>query len=216
MSIFEDKQVSIKKIIGTGLITAAVIAAISSCTTTPEEESDLEMDTYVEGAVVEGVPGGVVQETSVLTATVKAIDYSDRTVTLVDQYGNQKTLDVGPEAVNFDQVEKGDLVTVEMVEQLAIYMEEDGDIDAGGDAGFAVLADKGQKPAGIMGETITTRAQVLAIDTTARTVTLGFEDGSKDTVAVRPDIELDQSQLGQIVVIRLTTAMALSVEKVSD
>jgi hypothetical protein len=208
--------VSIKKIIGTGLITAAVIAAISSCATAPEEESELELDSYVEGAVVEGVPGGVVQETSVLTATVKAIDYSDRTVTLVDQYGNQKTLEVGPEAVNFDQVEKGDLVTVEMVEQLAIYMEEDGDIDTDGDAGFAVLADKGQKPAGIMGETITTRAQVLAIDTTARTVTLGFEDGSKDTVAVRPDIELDQSQLGQIVVIRLTTAMALSVEKVSD
>ncbi len=209
---------SIKKRFGTGLVAAALVTTLSACTTTPEpvEESELEVDTYQEGAVIEGVPGGVVQETTVLTATVKAIDYDARTVTLVDQYGNQKTVEVGPEAVNFNQVEEGDLLAIEMVEQLAIYMEEEGDVDTDDAAGFAVLADEGQKPAGVMGESIATRAQVLAVDTTARTATLGFEDGTTDTVAVRPDIELDQSLLGKIVVIRLTTAMAVSVEKVSD
>lgn len=209
---------SIQKIVGTSLLTAAVVVAISSCATTPVEETDLEVDTYAQGAVAEGVPGGVVQETSVLTATVKAIDYDDRKVTLVDNYGNQKTVEIGPEAVNFNQVEEGDLVTIELVEQLAVYMEEDGAVDteADSDAGFAVMAGEGQKPGGIMGESIETRAEVLAVDAAARTATLGFEDGSTETVSVRPDIELDQSQVGRIVVIRATTAMAISVEKASD
>ncbi|MNE95636.1 hypothetical protein D3C80_1937470 [compost metagenome] len=55
-------------------------------------------------------------------------------------------------------------------------------------------------------------AVVKAIDTTQHTATLEFADGSRKVVRVRPDIELKPTYLNQEVVIRLTSALAISVE----
>jgi hypothetical protein len=43
--------------------------------------------------------------------------------------------------------------------------------------------------------------------------TLRFEDGSTKTVAVRPDVDLGQRKVGETVVIRITEALAINVEK---
>lgn len=217
LTFLEENLVSIKKSIGSGLASAVAIATIVSCAEpTPVEEADsLAADTYEQAAVVEGVAGGIVQKTSVLTATVKAIDYSTRKVTLVDQDGNQKTLEFGPEAVNFNQVEKGDQVTIEMIDQLAVYLAEDGTTaGATSEEGVALLSAEGEKPAALMADTIETEATVLAVDLEAHAVTLGFEDGSQNTVTARPDVVLSEAQVGKVVVMRATTAIALSVEKV--
>ena len=43
--------------------------------------------------------------------------------------------------------------------------------------------------------------------------TLQFEDGSTRTVAVRPDVDLGKRKVGDTVVLRLTEALAMRVEK---
>jgi Cu/Ag efflux protein CusF len=206
----------IKSPLALGLIAAAAIVTITSCATPVEEVDYLTPETSMQAATADGVPGGIIQETASLTATVKAIDYKTRKVTLVDQEGNQKTLEIGPDAVNFDQVEKGDVVRIEMIDEMAIYLQESGTAAAAAAAEFGALADEGDKPAGLIGEVIEIQATILAVDLEAHTATLGFEDGTERTVPVRPDVKLAESQVGKVVVMRSTTAVALEVTKVTD
>jgi hypothetical protein len=55
-----------------------------------------------------------------LTATVEAIDYKSRTVTLKGPEGNVHTFKVDPAAKRFNEVKKGDQVTIKMTEAIAI------------------------------------------------------------------------------------------------
>lgn len=69
------------------------------------------------------MPGGVTTRTARITATVTAIDYEKRSVTLQDGKGGHKTLAVGPEVINFNQVEKGDRVKLVYVEEMIVYLQ---------------------------------------------------------------------------------------------
>jgi hypothetical protein len=74
-------------------------------------------------------------------------------------------------------------------------------------------APEGAKPGVLMADTVELTAKVKVIDTLNHTATLEFADGSRRVVRVRPDIELRNEYLNQEVVIRVTTAMAIRVEK---
>ncbi len=65
-------------------------------------------------------PGVVAVRTVQATATVTAIDYKARTVTLKAADGSETTLKVGPQAKRFNEVKKGDQVTVNMTQATAI------------------------------------------------------------------------------------------------
>ena len=78
---------------------------------------------------------------------------------------------------------------------------------------MVALAPKGAKPGGIMAETTQVTAKVTAIDTEHRQATLQFDDGTTQTVAVRPDVDLSKRKVGDKVVIRTTEALAITVEK---
>lgn len=68
------------------------------------------------------VPGGVSTSVVTLTAKVSDIDHTTRHVTLVDDQGGRETIQVGPEAVNFDQISVEDTVKVEVAEELVVYL----------------------------------------------------------------------------------------------
>jgi hypothetical protein len=199
---------------GVALLAAFTTCAVLSACTAPEvkEAPNLVGDSYSQSVAVEGVAGGVEQEISSLTATVKTIDYTNRKATLVDTRGNQKTLQFGPEAVNFDQVKVGDVVKVDTIEELTVYLSEEGAPAAGGEASFAARAPKGEKPLVVMGDAAGTTATIVAVDQTAHTATLRFVDGSERTVEVRPDVDVNSSRLGKTVVFRTRAALILSVE----
>ena len=68
-------------------------------------------------------PRAVEVNTHDIVATVEAIDYKARTVTLRGPEGNSRTLKVGPEAKRFDNVKKGDEVYVSYTETTAISVQ---------------------------------------------------------------------------------------------
>jgi hypothetical protein len=67
-------------------------------------------------------PGAVAVATTRLTATVKAVNHRDRTVTLLGPNGKRVTYKVSEAAVNFDQIRVGDRVSVTVTEALAVYL----------------------------------------------------------------------------------------------
>jgi hypothetical protein len=168
---------------------------------------------HTTGAVVlaEGVPGGVVVQTSRLTATVAAIDWATRRVTLVSPAGIKQTVKAGPEVINFDQIRVGDQLNLVVTEELVVAMGGQADMD--GVAAVVALAPPGAKPGGVLAETVQVTATVAAIDPVGRTATLRFEDGTTRTFNVRSDVNLAQRRVGDKVTFRVTEMIAIGVQK---
>jgi hypothetical protein len=192
------------------------VLTLPSCSTTSSEAETVSAIAASETssvAVAEGVPGGVIVDTVQVSAEVTAIDTANRKVTLKGPDGDEFTAKVGPEAVNFDQIRVGDRVNATLTEELVVFLDEAGAAGPDGSAAMVALAPKGAQPGGVVAETTQITATVKAIDTTNRTATLQFDDGSTQTFPVRDDIELSQRKVGEKVVFQVTEMIAISVEK---
>lgn len=198
------------KSLGQVLLISFSAAVLSACQT--DDAANLPSSSGSLTVIEPGTPGGVSTQVKKITALVSAIDYQKRTVTLQDDKGKTHTMEVGPEATNFEQIKVGDHVIVEAAEEMAVYMREKNAPNTDGAASIVAKAAPGEKPGVLFAETAEMTATVTAVDLNKHTATLKFADGSSKTVAVRPDVTLNKNQIGRQVVFRLTSAMAITVE----
>ena len=191
-------------------VTTAVMA-LTSCSSTRHTAEPLG-ETTRSTVYKEGVPGGVIVETTRLRATVVAIDPTNRAVTIAVADGRQKVIGCGPEVANFGQIRVGDRVNAAITSELVLALpgNEIPAVDAR--VAAAALAPKGDKPGGVMTQMQEYTATVTAINQRRRQVTLRLPDDTTRTFAVRPDIDLSQRKVGQQVAVRVTVAVAISVE----
>lgn len=183
----------------------AALLTLTSCYTTHE---GVRTTTFQPGK-----PGGVILDTYQETATVTAVDRATRKVTLVNTKGRKSTITAGPEVANFAQIAVGDQVKAIVAEETVITVRKPGKpTDTRAAAGMA-LAPLGAKPAAVAAETVEVTAKVHSIDVKHQKATLQFSDGTRMTYKVRQDVDLTQQHVGDEVVIRVTDAVAISVEK---
>jgi hypothetical protein len=143
----------------------------------------------------------VVGDHDQVQARVDAIDYAKRTVTLKTDKGSV-TLEVGPQAKNFDQVKVGDKVTADFYNSAAVYVRR------------VEYAAPGAQPSGVIVKTKEITARVDAIDQQTRMATLTGSGGNSVTFKVDDAVQnLDRIKAGDQVVVRYTEALALSVDK---
>jgi hypothetical protein len=159
-------------------------------------------------------PGGVVVEAVSGTATVQAVDAEKRTVTLKSADGTTKTYKLGPEARNFDQIKVGDIVRATLAESVAIYVRKSDEQPSAEEIRTVEVAPKGAKPGVIITDTVEITAKVEAIDYGKRTVTLRGPQGNVMTLPVDASVaKFDNVKIGDELVIRVTDALAIDVEK---
>ena len=182
------------------------LVSCSSTSTLPPDVGSARID------YAKGVPGGVIVQTFKATATVTAIDQARRTATLLGSDGKKFIVNVGPAAVNFDQVRVGDQVTATVVQKIVAALANAG-APAGDAAAAVALAPKGDQPGGLVSETTQITAKVIAIDSLRRTATLRFEDGTTQTLSIREDVDLSHRKVGEQVVFRITEMVAIRMEK---
>jgi hypothetical protein len=199
------------RVVAAALLPAAVLilASCSDSSKPPKPTADTKRTTHMEP----GVPGGVVVETHTITANILHIDAASREVLLAIPDGKRERVKCGPEIVNFDQLRVGSQVKITVAEQLVVQMATESATSTSGEATVVALAPKGAKPGGFMANTVQVVATVAAIDLANHKATLQFPDGTTQTVAVRPDVDLTKRKVGEKVVIRTTEAWAISVEK---
>jgi hypothetical protein len=187
------------------------IAFLGACSSQAENDGLTSTSSGAE-AYSPGVPGGITTETEQVTAVVRAVDPAKRTFVLEDEQGNRQTFHAIPEMRNFPQLKVGDRVNAVVTQERVIHLRQPGEEREDGAAGMVATPPEGAKPGMLLADTVEVTAVVKSIDTTQHTATLEFADGSRKTVAVRPDVELKNAYLNQEVVIRISTAMAISVE----
>ncbi len=190
---------------------AAMVVAMSGCSTKPDEPLETRVKTTV--SQTKGTPGGMVTQTEVLTATVVEIDQAKREFVLQDDAGHRRHVIAPPEMVNFPQLAVGDTVMATLLVETVAYLREATEVNIDESSRLAATANEGEKPGVLVAEKTQTTAKVTAIDIMARTATLRFADGSTRVIPARDDVVLTHDLIGKQVVIVVTTAVAAEVVK---
>lgn len=149
------------------------------------------------------------------TATVKAIDFQTREVTLVDEDGKPFSFVASEEVRNLDQVKVGDTVKATYTESLAISVKRnDGSAPATTATAGVERAEPGAKPAGTAAAVVTVSATIVAIDRTTNRVTLVGPSGNYRVLQVQDPKHLENVRVGDMVYATFTESLGISVEAV--
>ncbi|MGB7452502.1 MAG: hypothetical protein WBM36_10285 [Lysobacterales bacterium] len=153
-------------------------------------------------------------QTIKLTAVVEAINHETREVTLRGPEGNTVSFVASEEARNLGQVSVGDIVMAEYEQSLAIEVfANDGSVPGAGGLAATGRSELGEMPgmAAIDAKVVT--ATVEEINLENNTFKLKGPEGEiKEYVAQDPE-NLKKAEVGDLVVITYTEAVAISVEK---
>lgn len=192
------------------LFIIAAIIAVSACASTEKVPSETKSSSK---SFTEGVPGGIIVNTVTVNAKVVSIDKKERTATLLRPDKLTISVKAGPEALNFNKIEKGDMVTITYFEEFVVALMEKGSTVDEGTSGMITLAPAGGKPGGFATKTKLITGTVTAINKKKRTATLKFTDGTTKTYPVRKDIDLTKYKKGEKVAFRITEMIAIDIVK---
>jgi len=159
-------------------------------------------------------PSMSTSQTVVVTAVVEAINHETRDVTLRGPEGNSVSFVASEEARNLDQVSVGDVVMAEYVQTMSIeVVANDGSEAGAGELAAAGRSDKGSMPAMTAIDAVVITAIVEEINLENNTFKLKGPSGEIQEYEARDPENLKKSEVGDIVVITYTEAIAISVEK---
>ncbi len=181
------------------LMMLVVVAGTWGCATAPEKE-ELNVERINAMSV---------------TAKVEAVDLKTRMLTLRNVSGKVITVHAGEEVVNLPQVQVGDDVVAVYVNALSVRMAESGEVWDENVSGI-VTADEGDKPGVVEINEKTITATIEAIDKTLQTVSLRMPDGGLQVVPVKVPANLEKVDVGDRIVITMTEAIDISVQKSSN
>lgn len=149
------------------------------------------------------------------TATVEAVDVANRTVTLKGP-NRTVTITVGEDVKNLPQIKVGDSVDIVYYESLVAQIYKPGEkppVSGIQAKQYREGAAPGQMPAGTAARSIQILETVQSIDKAKNIVVLKAPDGSLDAHQVKDPKNLDKVDVGDKVLISLTQAVAVSVER---
>jgi len=159
-------------------------------------------------------PGVVVIDVLEVKATLESIDPKRRLITLKSMPDRILVLKADKAVRNFDQLKKGEAVLVDFVESVAIFIRAAKAPQSPAEARMVSVAPKGAKVGVLLAETFELSAVLESIDVKARQVTVKEPGGSRRIVVVDKSFKnLERFRRGEEVVLRVTEAIAINVEK---
>jgi Cu/Ag efflux protein CusF len=158
-------------------------------------------------------PGGAVEDLLVVTSIVEKVDLKTREVSLRGEDNRLETIKVGPDARNLEQLKVGDRVTLKYYQALAIFIAPPGEQPSRSETSDVQRAPVGSKPGGRATNVVEATAKIEALDLQKRTATIRGPRGNVHTLKVGDEVRLDKVQVGDLVKVRYTEAVAVSVDK---
>lgn len=154
-------------------------------------------------------------QTVAVTAIVEAIDHETREVTLLLGDEERVTFTASAEARNLEQVAVGDRVMAEYVQSMTIeVVAGDGSEAAVGSMTAMARTEHGDMPGMVAVDTVVITATVEEINIEANTFKLKNAAGEVHEYVARDPKNLKLAEVGDLVVITLTEAIAVVVEAV--
>lgn len=164
-------------------------------------------------AVMDEKPSFFARQTVKVTARVEAINHETREVTLLRAEGDTITFTASEEARNLNMVEVGDIVNAEYVETLSIeVIANDGTEPEKLELAGVTRTPKGEMPGMAAFDAQQVIATVEEINLEANTFKLKGPDGTINEYVARNPDNLRRSEVGDLVIITTSEAVAISVE----
>ncbi len=160
-----------------------------------------------------GNPSFIITEASTIVEKVVDVDYKARTVTLKDDVGKVRMMKVADRVRNFDQVRKGDVLTIEVNETALVEVQHGpGDtMNIGTESQTSAVPEA--KPSGIRTIEGTLKTRVEAIDYEARTITFKNRKGVLTTYKVGEQAkQFNEIRRNDMLVIEYKQMIAVSVK----
>lgn len=158
-------------------------------------------------------PGkGMVAGKVTLSATVVAIDAAARTATLKGAKGNIVDVVIPPEVKNIGDIKVGDLVNVEYVRALSLQLKPSPGLRSSSTETVTAPPPAGAVAGGAAARQVVIMANVTAVNTKERYVTLRGPKGNSVDVAVDDPAQLKLVKVGDQVEAVYTEALAVTVE----
>jgi Cu/Ag efflux protein CusF len=155
--------------------------------------------------------GRGVAEVVKVTATVDAVDQATRSVTLKNEKGEKVTFVAGPEVRNLAQLKKGDVVTMEYMQAVAVKLAKSSSSVRERTVTEGIeRAAPGQKPGGVALREVKVVASVEKIDAKKNIVTLRGPQATVD-IKVQDPAMLKGVKVGDFVEATYTEAVAINV-----
>ncbi len=174
----------------------------------------LVIATNVTEAAAGKQPAVVEADLAVLTATVKAVDYKNRTITLMGPKGNIATLHVHRRVKNLEQVKPGDKLEVEFFKSVVLHVEKAAGKPEAIEETTVRIAPRGAKPGVEKVNMLEFTAKVDNVDYPKRRVTLTGPNGGTVTLAVDKRVKnLNKIKKGDMVLARVTEAIVMDIHK---
>jgi hypothetical protein len=156
-------------------------------------------------------PGGAVIEAVSITATVEAIDYKTRQVTLKGPKGGLTTFIAGDEVTRFNEVKKGDNVTFDYTEGIAVDVQKSTEAPKMVET-QSISREPGKKPAGTVQTVGFLTARVDAIDYQTRKVKLALPEGQVLNITAGDQVKrLNEVKKGDEVVVQYLQKLTIKV-----
>ena len=157
-------------------------------------------------------PSGAMVETVSFTATVDAIDSKTRKITLKGNDGNMTSFIAGDEVRNFAQIKKGDIVTFDYVESVAIDVQKSTEAPKMVETESMKRAKLGEKPSGTIETVGFMTARVDEIDYKTRKVGLKLPEGKMARFTVGDQVKrLNEVKKGDEVVVQYMQKISIKV-----
>jgi hypothetical protein len=167
-------------------------------------------NTQAAAATAPGKVGGAA--TTEITAKVVAVDPAQRTVTLQGASGKSRTIEVGDQVHNFDQIKVGDTVHAKYTQALALELKKGAAMGAPTEEGAITPPPApGAKPGGTIARKVTAMTEVVAVDPARQMVTLRGPAGNEVDVQAQDPSQLTNIKKGDHVQVTYVEALAIAV-----
>ena len=194
------------------ILAVALAAALPLSTIAQQKQPAQPAQPQVSGAVATAPGKAAAVAYANLTATVEAVDPATRVVTLKGPKGNTVDVVAGEEVRNFDQIKKGDKLTVKYAEALTLELKKDGKAVGRSESEAIKRSQPGQKPGGTARRDVTIVADVVAVDAAKKSVSLKGPKGNVVDLNVQDPEQLKLIKKGDKVEATYSQALAISME----
>jgi len=193
----------------TTIVTALAAASMAAVSLAAQAQS-----APTSQAGVATAPGKVAgAATTEVTAKVTAVDAAKRTVTLQGASGKTRTIEVGDQVRNFDQIKVGDTVHARYTQALALELKKGGGAMPAPTEEGAITPPPapGAKPGGTIARKVTMTAEVIAVDQAKQMATLRGPAGNEVDVEAQDPSQLQNVKKGDHVQVTYVEALAIKV-----
>jgi hypothetical protein len=193
-------------------ILAVALAAALPLASLAQQKQPAPPQPQVSGVVATAPGQAAAMAVVTVSATVEAVDPATRTVSLKGPKGNVVDVVAGEEVRNFDQIRKGDKLSVKYAEALTLELRKDGKPVGRSETEAMKRSQPGQKPGGAARRDVTIVADVVGVDAAAKKVSLKGPKGNVVDLNVQDPEQLKLIKKGDKVEATYTQALAISMQ----